>query len=294
MRAFAGALSPARGSRSQAASGSAPARASLSSLLLWVGLTAVAGAVNAGAYLCCRSFVSHVTGTMTMLGVDFGAWALAFDYGLVFACFVGGAAVSVVIIDAWCAGKKHGWAVPVLGVVAILAFVAVAGRSGMFGAFGGSVEEPTDFLQLSLLSFSMGLLNAAAMRTGSTQRVTHLTGESTDLGMLLAAAFTRVGEERRKALLDASVRAAKIAAFVLGAAAMAVVARKVGYLAFLAPAGIAGLAASWALLAERRARPVVAPSVEPGSRASLVAPAASTVHPRRRRSDRDDASISLN
>lgn len=294
MRAFTGALSPARGSRSQAPSGGAAARPSLSALSLWVGLTAVAGAVNAGAYLCCRSFVSHVTGTMTMLGLDFGSWALAFDYALVFACFVGGAAVSVVIIDTWCAGRKHAWAVPVLGVVAILAFIAAAGRAGMFGAFGGSVETPTDFLQLSLLSFSMGLMNAAATRAGSMQRVTHLTGESTDLGMLLAAAFTRVGEERRKALLDASVRAAKIAAFVLGAAAMAVVARKVGYLAFLAPAGVAGLAASWALLTERRARPVVAPSVEPDSRPSLIAPATTSAHPHRRRSDRDDVSISLN
>jgi uncharacterized membrane protein YoaK (UPF0700 family) len=221
-------------------------------LLLWVVLAGVAGAVNAGAYLCCQRFVSHVTGTMTLLGLDFGAWTLVLDYAVVFACFVAGAAASVILIDVWFARSRHPWAVPVVGVVVILAAVAVAGEAGAFGAFGGSVEQPSDFLQLSLLSFSMGLMNSAVGRSAPGQRVTHLTGETTDLGMLVGAAFTRVGDERRAALADAALRAAKIFAFVLGAATMATVARRAGYLSFFAPATVAAAAVVFTVLGERR------------------------------------------
>ncbi len=61
-------------------------------------LTMSAGAVNAGAFLACQRFVSHVTGTVTLIGVDFGSWWLVAQYVLVLLCFLLGA---VIVVPIW-------------------------------------------------------------------------------------------------------------------------------------------------------------------------------------------------
>lgn len=42
----------------------------------WLILSFTAGAVNAGGFLSCQRFVSHVTGFVTISGLNFGqrAW----------------------------------------------------------------------------------------------------------------------------------------------------------------------------------------------------------------------------
>jgi uncharacterized membrane protein YoaK (UPF0700 family) len=202
-------------------------------------LAFAAGAVNGTAFLACRRFVTHVTGTVSRIGLDVGvSWTLVVDYLIVLVCFIAGAAASVIAID----GRRHRgkralWAAPLTIVATILACIAVAGHLGLFGSFGGTVEQPIDFFLLSILAFAMGLQNAAvAATTGLAVRTTHMTGPATDLGIHLGTAYYAHGEARRSALRGVVLRGGKIVSFALGGVAAFALARPFGFLAFIMPA----------------------------------------------------------
>lgn len=206
----------------------------------WLMLAFSAGAVNAIAFLACSRFVTHVTGTVTWVGLDANTVTLALDYSVVLAFFIAGATMSAVLID----GRHHRglrprYATPLVTVAAILVALAVAGMVGVFGTFGGSVEGPRDFAFLSVLAFAMGLQNAAvATSTGAIVRTTHMTGPATDLGVHMATALFAEGDARRNALRHAALRAGKILAFTVGAGAGGVLARNYHFASFLLPAAL--------------------------------------------------------
>lgn len=219
----------------------------------WILLAFAAGSVNAGALLACQRYVTHVTGTATRIGVDAGMWTLVFDYGLVLACFIAGAMSSVMFLEGRLRrGKTPLYALPLFIVSAILVAVATAGRLGVFGPFGESVEQPADFALLSLLGFAMGLQNATvASTTGLAIRTTHMTGPATDLGIHLATSYYTTGEARSAALRGAALRGGKLVAFILGGVLTAPLARVGGYLAFFLPAVIIPIAACLSFLPSR-------------------------------------------
>jgi uncharacterized membrane protein YoaK (UPF0700 family) len=206
----------------------------------WLMLAAAAGAVNGIAFLMCEQFVTHVTGTVTRLGVEWPHLALAAEYAVVVISFITGAAASVITIQARARrGKRPRWATPLIVVALLLAGVAVLGQAGAFGRFGGThATDPPPFILLSMLAFAMGLQNASvATTTGLAVRTTHLSGPSSDLGVHLGTALLAGGEERRSALRGAALRGGKVVAFMLGAGLALPLAGSLGYLALLAPAG---------------------------------------------------------
>jgi uncharacterized membrane protein YoaK (UPF0700 family) len=210
----------------------------------WLTFALAAGATNAGAYLACQRFVTHVTGTVTQIGVDGGQWALMCEYGVVLALFIFGAFLSVLAVQRRAAQGKAplAWAA-LAAVVMLLLAVAVAGHFNVFGPFGGSVEQPSDFLLLSVLALAMGLQNATvASTTGVSVRTTHMTGPATDVGVGLGVALFSSGEARKTALRLAALRGGKIAAFILGALVMTALVARVGYASFVLPAVLVGLA----------------------------------------------------
>lgn len=211
----------------------------------WLLLAGSAGAVNALGFLACARFVTHVTGTVSNMGMDVGnKLSLALDYAVVLGCFVGGAAMSSALIEGrHHRGKKPLYAVPLLLAATILAVVGTAGAYGLFGVFGSSVEELHDFVFLSALSFAMGLQNAAvSTSTGNMVRTTHMTGPATDLGVHLATSAYAAGDTRKNAMRHALLRFGKIGAFTMGAAAGAGLARAYQYGGLIAPAVVVLLA----------------------------------------------------
>jgi uncharacterized membrane protein YoaK (UPF0700 family) len=202
----------------------------------WLLLAFAAGSVNAIAFLACARFVTHVTGTITHVGIAAGE--MAADYAIVMACFVAGAMCAAMLID----GRHHQskrplYAAPLLTVALLLAALAGFGAAGVFGDFGTPVEGTSGFVFLSILAFAMGLQNAAVgTSTGLLVRTTHMTGPATDLGVHLATAIHAKGETRLTAIRHAALRAGKIVAFGAGAAAGAGLASQVEYVAFLVPA----------------------------------------------------------
>lgn len=206
----------------------------------WMLLALAAGAVNAGAFVACERFVSHMTGVVSRIGLDRGAWALLLEYTLVLVSFIAGAMASVLAIQARAIrGKRPLHAFPLFMVAIILAAVGFAGHLGAFGSIGEPVEEVTDFAFLCVLAFAMGLMNASvATSTALSVRTTHMTGPATDFGVHIATAWLTTGEERKSALRLAALRGGKVVSFCLGAVLMVPAMRAFGYLAFAAPAGL--------------------------------------------------------
>lgn len=205
----------------------------------WMLLALAAGAVNAGAFVACERFVSHMTGIVSRIGLDAGAWALMLEYTLVLGSFIVGAMMSVLAIQARVVrGKRPLHAFPLLAVASVLAAVGFAGHLGAFGPIAGQVEETADFAFFCILAFAMGLMNASvATSTALSVRTTHMTGPATDFGVHLATAWLTTGDERKNALRLAGLRGGKLVSFSLGAVLMVPAVGALGYLAFAVPAG---------------------------------------------------------
>jgi carbonic anhydrase/acetyltransferase-like protein (isoleucine patch superfamily)/uncharacterized membrane protein YoaK (UPF0700 family) len=208
----------------------------------WLLLALSAGSVNAVAFLACSRFVTHVTGTVTLMGMDARSIVLAADYLLVLTCFIVGAMASARWIDIrYYRQRRPFYPLPLVLVAVILFALALGGVHGVFGTFGGSVEGRRDFAFLSIMAFAMGLQNAAvATTTGFVVRTTHLTGTATDLGVHLATALDRRvdSEVRRNAGRHAALRGGMIFAFAAGASVGAILSGWIQYGALFVPAGI--------------------------------------------------------
>jgi len=209
----------------------------------WALFAFAAGAVNVGAFLACHQFVSHVTGTLTRVGAD-ASNLLGLEYLLVLVSFMVGAGASVVMVRKF--GQRDRalpyW-MPLALVALVLVAVAVLGAGGTFGAFGGSVETSRDFGLLCMLSFAMGMQNAAvASSTGMAVRTTHMTGPATDLAIAAATLLVGGADERKKAWSSVVLRGTKLAAFAGGAMAMVPLCARIGFAAFLVPAAACAVA----------------------------------------------------
>lgn len=213
---------------------------SLRHLPSWLMLCLAAGAVNGTILLACERFVTHVTGTVTRLGVEMSRLNIVLDFALVLGFFIAGSMVSGLAINGRaCRGKTPYFSLPLWVAAGIVAAVAVAGHGGWFGEFGGAVDEAPDFVLLCALGFAMGLQNAAvATGTGLLVRTTHLTGPATDLGVHLAELLVADRERRAVAKRHALLRAGKIAAYAVGAASSAPLSSALGFLALLVPASV--------------------------------------------------------
>lgn len=212
---------------------------SLRHLPSWLMLCFAAGAVNAITLLACERFVTHVTGTVTRLGVEAAVHlTIMLDFALVLACFIAGATTAGLLINGRAyRGKRPYFSLPLWLTAADIVLVAVAGHAGLFGPFGGSVDELGDFVHLSSLSFAMGLQNAAvASSTGQLVRTTHLTGPATDLGVHLAELIFADGQVRALAKRHAALRAGKLLAYAMGCGLAVPLAHALGYLSLLVPA----------------------------------------------------------
>jgi uncharacterized membrane protein YoaK (UPF0700 family) len=211
----------------------------------WLLLSAAAGTVNAIGFVAHARFVTHVTGTISKIGIDAGGGSagwVAFECAVILGCLVLGATSSAPLVGGRADGSGARHALPLIVVTTILAALAGLGALGVFGTFG-SDDEPKNFVFLLALSFAMGLQNASvAVSTRLVVRTTHMTGAATDLGIHLSAAFRSDGEARRIAIRQAALRAGTIASFTFGATAGALLAARFGFLALAGPAAAVAVA----------------------------------------------------
>lgn len=154
----------------------------------WFILSFLAGHINAGGYLACHRFVSHVTGFATLAGVSFQQmdWAELLTAIFIPVFFIIGVMVSGYLTQNKYSSKDHSQKyAPIMDIMAaVLIFVTLAGHLGFFGIFGGVSNAKNDFILLACLCGVCGLQNGAiTLASGATIRTTHLTGLTTDLGL---------------------------------------------------------------------------------------------------------------
>lgn len=233
--------------------------ATLRHLPSWALFAFAAGAVNAGALLGCGRFVSHVTGTVTNIGVD-APGMLGLDYLFVLLAFIVGAGAAIVIVRQPTRTGVPAYWMPLSIVSLTIGAIALLGHAGVFGTFGGSVETPHDFAFLCILGFAMGMQNSAVVAsTGMAVRTTHMTGPATDLAVAAVTLAMGAASERAAAKASLLLRGTKLVAFIIGAAAMPALCGHVGFLAFLLPA-CACIAATVASFAPSTSANTVHPS----------------------------------
>lgn len=212
----------------------------------WFILSFLAGNINAGGYLACNRFVSHVTGFATLSGISLeeGSWFEALGSIAIPLFFLIGVMVSGYLTEKKYANKVHGQRyAPVMGLVALLlAFVAIGGSLNLFGQFGDVANMKHDFFLLAFLCGACGLQNAAiSSASGATVRTTHLTGLTTDLGLgIVRAEIHNLSDTQRSIERRANwLRVATIGAFTLGSLVAAFIYSRFKYQGFFFPMVIA-------------------------------------------------------
>jgi uncharacterized membrane protein YoaK (UPF0700 family) len=214
-------------------------------LFHWFLLSFAAGNINAGGFLACGRFISHVTGTATMAGIDFANGKIGSGFGLL---AVPGFFLIGVMISAYCVDRRQNAGLRpryplVMGLVAAcLFFVAIRGYGNHFGEFGGIIHLRKELIFMAVLSIASGMMNGTiTTSSGAFVRVTHMTGNTTDLGLGIVrmTAMKRTDPEYRNEKIANLHRAGCIVSFTAGSLVGAALFLRVDYLGFLLPGALA-------------------------------------------------------
>jgi uncharacterized membrane protein YoaK (UPF0700 family) len=215
----------------------------------WFLLSFAAGAINAGGYLSCRRYVSHVTGFVTLSGVGVvkSSFFEVLESFSIPMFFLIGVILSGVIIQLRYDRENENdrYAPAIMAVVLLLGLIIYLGRHGHFGVFGTEESMEVDYLLIALLASTCGVLNATVTTaTKSTIRPTHLTGITTDLGLGIARVLFRREDDaaRTQETRTNGLRASLILVFFTGTISGAYLCGKYQYNGFILPMVLAALA----------------------------------------------------
>lgn len=220
-------------------------------MLIWLTMTFQAGAINAGAFMACRKFVTHTTGVATNIATEMaeGRWLSGAGFAMLPLFYMAGAMTSAYFVDYRIQSGRR----PLYPVVMGLAFLLLAqvwwmGSSGRYGAFDADFDILHHLSLLVSLAFTSGLLNGTVTSaSGAVIRITHMTGLTTDLGIGLVRVLTRSHHlnSRRNEIHANLFRAAIFLFFVLGGFVSTLIYLRVGYRGFLLPCLLALLLFAW-------------------------------------------------
>ncbi|MFC3160066.1 YoaK family protein [Chryseobacterium arachidis] len=174
-----------------------------------------AGTINIASLLIFLSFTSNVTGHYAILAAEIskGNWSQVAVVGLwIFLFFLGGFVSNFIVINFNKRSKYFAHAMPLILEIACLLFVGIYGQF-----YYRKTLEETEWL-VALMLFATGLQNGlTASISNFSVKTTHLTGTTTDLGILFSMftqkKFRKNGELVGRAKLLMSI----MFSYVLGA-----------------------------------------------------------------------------
>lgn len=174
-----------------------------------------AGTINIASLLIFLSFTSNVTGHYAILAAEIskGNWGQVGVVGLwIFLFFLGGFVSNFIVINFNRKSKYLAHATPLMLEIVCLMFVGIYGQF-----YYQKTLEETEYL-VAVMLFATGLQNGlTASISNFSVKTTHLTGTTTDLGILFSMftqkKFRKNGELVARAKLLSSI----MVAYVLGA-----------------------------------------------------------------------------
>ncbi|ASW75399.1 hypothetical protein IQ37_02425 [Chryseobacterium piperi] len=174
-----------------------------------------AGTINIASLLIFLSFTSNVTGHYAILAAEIskGNWTqVAVVGGWIFMFFFGGFLSNLIVISFNKKSKYLAHATPLVLEIMALLFVGIYGQF-----FYQKTLEETQYL-VALMLFATGLQNGlTASISNFSVKTTHLTGTTTDLGILVSM-FTHKKYRRNPELIArAKLLSSIMFAYVLGA-----------------------------------------------------------------------------
>lgn len=192
-----------------------------------------AGMVNIGSLVAFFAFSSNVTGHYAILAsevVEGDLYGIGVVFGWIFLFFFGSFTSNLFVIHLNAVNRYVAHALPLVLEILCLLTVGVYGEH-----FYQETLTETEFL-LALMLYAMGLQNGlTASISNSTVKTTHLTGTTTDLGILFSMftkrRFREKVELRNKAILLLSIAASYLAGAVLAGLVFAEISFRMFYLA---------------------------------------------------------------
>ncbi|WP_087137555.1 YoaK family protein [Elizabethkingia meningoseptica] len=174
-----------------------------------------AGTINIASLLIFLSFTSNVTGHYAILAAEIskGNWTqVAVVGGWIFLFFFGSFLSNLIVINFNKKSKYFAHAMPIALEIICLLFVGVYGQF----YYQRTLEE-TEYL-VALMLFSTGLQNGlTASISNFSVKTTHLTGTTTDLGILFSM-FTHKKYRKNPELIGrAKLLMSIMLAYILGA-----------------------------------------------------------------------------
>ncbi len=175
----------------------------------------VAGMVNVSSFIIFYSFTSNVTGHYAILASELvkgNFYQALIVLSWIFLFFFGGFVSNFIVITLNNRNQYLANAIPL--VLVIVCLLAV----GIYGDWFYTDTLRETEIMVSVMLFAMGLQNGlTASISNFAVKTTHLTGATTDLGILFSM-LTQRKHRRNKAIVDkAKLIAAIFASYVMGA-----------------------------------------------------------------------------
>lgn len=205
---------------------------------LWALLSFKAGLINAAGFLIAGSYVSHVTGFGTQIGLAVGHQDYTFGAELLVIplSFIGGAFITSLILDRnYSNDHVPNYPAVQLLITFLIGLISVLFAVDFFSIDSLSVQSEKSIILIALLCLVCGLKNAlTTWATHGKIRTTHLTGVSTDIGLHLQKIFRPEGSSSRypEPRKVTYVRIATLLSFSVGSCLSAILIPTIGHQIF--------------------------------------------------------------
>lgn len=184
-------------------------------IMLGVLTAFVAGMVNIGSLLIFFAFTSNVTGHYAILAAEIvkgNFYQIAVVFAWIFLFFFGSFISNLIVINSSQKNAYFAHAMPL--VLEIICLMAV----GVYGQFFYQETLTETEVLLSLMLFAMGLQNGlTASISNFAVKTTHLTGTTTDLGILFSMFTKKQYRENKELIGKAKLLLSISASYLVGA-----------------------------------------------------------------------------
>jgi uncharacterized membrane protein YoaK (UPF0700 family) len=200
-----------------------------------------AGYINVGGFFTSGSFVSHVTGTSSNIGMGLAKqdFFLILTFATVLIAFISGASFAGYFIGAYKElGKKPRYVLVTAVKCLCFFFILVLSELDLQNTLQFA-ESTINTTIIFFLSFCCGVQNSTcALSTNGFLKPTHMTGLSTDIGINLAKSFPfskAKTPEEKEAKKKNNLRFAILFSFIFGGVIASTVFSKNAHYGFIFP-----------------------------------------------------------